>query len=240
MRDQYAGDISDLLKFSLLLHLTGNERSIGVAWYYNKNDGRRDGRHRDHMDEEKWRVLDPVHSALRTMKEHSVSALQQLSFWPDSTVFHYDAGGVPKDGKDRMTRWKADMIRDLATAQLVLVDPDNGIGTSQRHATTEEVKQFIDDDKIVLLIKFPGFLNHELQLADYHDRLHNGTGCKKLVTLKTSVSVAYQENSNRTIPRTRWFTVINPDDGIIAKIASYCRILEQINRVKASVCAANY
>src|SRR4029079_15617641 len=34
MRDQYAGDISDVLKFAFLRALTGADRKLGIAWYY--------------------------------------------------------------------------------------------------------------------------------------------------------------------------------------------------------------
>ncbi|HEY3823325.1 MAG TPA: hypothetical protein VGL82_02150 [Bryobacteraceae bacterium] len=52
MRDQYAGDLSDLLKFSLLRALALADRSIGVACYYNpKRDRPQEGRHREYCDE---------------------------------------------------------------------------------------------------------------------------------------------------------------------------------------------
>jgi hypothetical protein len=49
MRDQYAGDISDVLKFAFLGTLAGTDRRLGIAWYYlSGDDGRPDGR---------WRAL---------------------------------------------------------------------------------------------------------------------------------------------------------------------------------------
>ena len=33
MRDQYAGDISDVLKFAFLRTLAGQDKTLGVAWY---------------------------------------------------------------------------------------------------------------------------------------------------------------------------------------------------------------
>jgi len=45
MRDQYARDISDLLKLALLRALVDESETLGVGWYYNPvNDGRPDGR----------------------------------------------------------------------------------------------------------------------------------------------------------------------------------------------------
>jgi hypothetical protein len=32
MRDQYAGDVSDVIKFAFLRALTGVDRTLGIAW----------------------------------------------------------------------------------------------------------------------------------------------------------------------------------------------------------------
>jgi hypothetical protein len=41
MRDQYVGDISDMLKFGLLRALAANDRKLDIAWYYAPgHDGR--------------------------------------------------------------------------------------------------------------------------------------------------------------------------------------------------------
>lgn len=72
MRDQYAGDVSDLLKLAFLRALAADDTTMGVGWYYNpEHDGRyRDDRHREYCDEPKWEPLDgPLLSALRALKE---------------------------------------------------------------------------------------------------------------------------------------------------------------------------
>ena len=52
MRDQYAGDVSDVLKFAFLRALAGADRTLGIAWYYAPgDDGRADGRHLEWRDE---------------------------------------------------------------------------------------------------------------------------------------------------------------------------------------------
>lgn len=84
MRDQYAGDVSDLLKFAFLRALAADDRTLGVGWYYNSaHDGRKDGSHREYYDEPKWTSLDlPLWNALRTLPEPSVKALEALPIWP--------------------------------------------------------------------------------------------------------------------------------------------------------------
>ncbi|WP_155268936.1 hypothetical protein [Brucella intermedia] len=47
MRDQYAGEVSDVLKFALLRALARQDRTLGVVWYYAPGD---DGRHLEWRD----------------------------------------------------------------------------------------------------------------------------------------------------------------------------------------------
>jgi hypothetical protein len=74
MRDQYAGDVSDLLKFAFLRTLAADDKIIGLGWYYNPgHDGRSDGRHREYCDEPKWKPLDAaLWNALRGLPERSL------------------------------------------------------------------------------------------------------------------------------------------------------------------------
>src|SRR5471030_2897052 len=90
MRDQYAGDVSDAIKFSLLRALAFDDRRLGVAWYYvGDHDGRAYGRHREWIDEPAWCQLDPqVHAGLSMLPERSIAALECAAIWPKSTLFH--------------------------------------------------------------------------------------------------------------------------------------------------------
>jgi hypothetical protein len=55
MRDQYVGDVSDVLKIAFLRALAGADRTLGIAWYYAPgDDGRADGRHLEWRDEAAW------------------------------------------------------------------------------------------------------------------------------------------------------------------------------------------
>ncbi|HVA62395.1 MAG TPA: hypothetical protein VNF74_01625 [Terriglobales bacterium] len=89
MRDQYAGDISDLLKFACLRRL-GNGLRLGIGWYrVAEHDQRRDGRHREWRDEaDRWQGLEPeVFSQLRELDPTSVADLQNLPFLKDAEFF---------------------------------------------------------------------------------------------------------------------------------------------------------
>ena len=60
MRDQYAGDISDYIKFAFLRCLLLPKQMLGIGWYYlGEHDGRRDGRHREYLSDSKWSLSIP-------------------------------------------------------------------------------------------------------------------------------------------------------------------------------------
>jgi hypothetical protein len=70
MRDQYAGDISDVLKFAFLRTLAGQDKTLGVAWYYVPvDDGGPDGQHLEWQGEAAKRcfrgLIDPKNGVTR-------------------------------------------------------------------------------------------------------------------------------------------------------------------------------
>ncbi len=83
MRDQYSGDVSDVIKFAFLRALAGKDRTLGIAWYYApSHDGRSDGRHLEWRDEAAWRTLDEeLHTGLATLPERSVPAKSGRGMW---------------------------------------------------------------------------------------------------------------------------------------------------------------
>jgi hypothetical protein len=178
MRDQYAGDISDLLKLALLRVLVGASETLGVGWYFNPvSDGRPDGRHREYCEEIKWRVLDSaLWNALRELPQRSVDALEKLSIWPPGTRFHRLA--VPS--RERCYPWALDMKAALDGSSIVFLDPDNAIGVTERHATIHEVETMRQHGRALVLIKFPGRDNHDRQLEAYHASLLEQTHCSSL------------------------------------------------------------
>jgi hypothetical protein len=107
MRDQYAGDVSDVLKFAFLRALASTDRTLGIAWYYAPgDDGRPDGRHLEWRDEVAWRLLDEeLHAGLATLPERSIAALEQAAIWPKGALFHREPiGGHVRWNRSRISR----------------------------------------------------------------------------------------------------------------------------------------
>ncbi len=220
MRDQFAGDISDLLKFALLRTLAANDKRLGIGWYFVPGDnGRPDGRHREFCTATTWKNLDEaVWKALVDLPKRSVEALEELPFWPSGTIFHRNPILI---GKQRES-WFEEMKNRLAECDLVFLDPDNGLGSSsKKHARVKEIRIMRKDGRVVILIKFPAFIPHKEQIANYHRQLMKEAGAKSVFTITTSVRMA-------GTPRSRWFTIIDGEGVVEVRATKFADTLRQI------------
>lgn len=167
MRDQYAGDVSDVVKFALLRALAGADRTLGIAWYFAPgDDGRADGRHLEWRYEAAWRLLDAqLHAGLATLPERSIAALEQTAIWPTGHCF----------SASRCVERKAWAVRKrnaLDGADIVFLDPDNGVGSeTEKHATFTEIRLLRRPGRAIVFITFPGrSLTHDTLLRQLHER----------------------------------------------------------------------
>jgi len=227
MRDQYASDISDFLKFSFLRAVTGDSRRLGIAWYYLPgHDGRPDGRHVEYKTERRWRHLDPgVYDQLVGLPEQSVNALEKLSFWPATTLFHSEPVAAR-----RRKAWLIDMVSKLNAADHVFVDPDNGLGAgATKHARINDLVALRRNDRAISIIKFPGrHKSHADQISELHNQLAS-LGLPNPITINTCVSVS--NGNGAYVPRHRFFTIANTDDSIKTRADEYTARLNRLDRV---------
>ena len=135
MQDRYAGDIGDFGKFALLRALAP-ERRLGVCWCQTDGAGEtnNDGRHLAYLRRpDRFRQLDSeVFEALASFVadveanrcRRAVKSLEALALLPADTLFHGDL--CPKPSTERQ-HWAAGMVESMAGADLVFLDPDNGL-----------------------------------------------------------------------------------------------------------------
>lgn len=172
MRHEYVGDIGDFGKYALLRTLGGSDLTLGVVWYLNQSrESNNDGRITRY---EELRHCDPeLHDRLRSIVEEgqrSLASIQSAFILPKTTIFYGDAVPSPDvPCLSSVTRkkqfalresWHSEGLRSLSKAELVFLDPDNGLaGTrTQRHsvrsskyAFIEEVRDWLDAGKSVVL-----------------------------------------------------------------------------------------
>jgi hypothetical protein len=235
VRDQYAGDVSDVIKFAFLRALAGRDRTLGIAWYSAAgHDGRTDGRHLEWRDEPKWKALDPqLHAGLSALRERSIAALEGLPIWPKDTVFHRE----PVPANAARNAWAEQMRVTLDSANLLFLDPDNGLGeTGVKHATFSEAEMLRRLGRAIVVITFPGrSATHEVLVRKLHDRLRSGIGAQEPITLRTNVSVPRAPGARLYVQRQRWFTVIDSDAELTARAHVFAKAIASIPRVTAQL-----
>ena len=184
MRDQYAGDVSDVLKFAFLRALAGSDRALGIAWYYAPgDDGKPDGRHLEWREEAAWKRLDEqLHVGLSTLSERSVAALERTDIWPKSTLFHRE----PMPTRLQRTEWGRQKRAALHGADIVYLDPDNGLGAeTAKHATLVEIGLLRRPERAIVFITFPGKeYAHDPLLNWLHEQLIDYVGAQAVITLR--------------------------------------------------------
>lgn len=235
MRDQYAGDVSDVLKFAFLRALAGADRTLGIAWYYAPgDDGRADGRHLEWRDEPAWRKLDAeVHAGLAALPERTIAALERAAIWPNGVLFHRE----PMPSRSERSAWGTRKRMALDGADIVFLDPNNGVGAETRkHATFSEIRLLRKPGRAIVFITFPGrSMKHDAFLRQLHERLLVDADAKNVVTLRTNVSVPRVTGSGSYVQRQRWFTVIDPDAVLTARARAFVDALESVPRVRAQL-----
>ncbi len=144
MQNRYAGDIGDYGKFGLLRSLGSTGFRIGVNWYLtpdetHNNDGRCVSYLQDDVlcpgDDELRRKLRPIVAGQR-----SVAALERAGLL-DAVFYH-----APLDSRAAVDRtasrseWHANALDCLAGANLIFLDPDNGLMVPSAEGTVKENK----------------------------------------------------------------------------------------------------
>jgi hypothetical protein len=233
MRDQYATDISDYLKFTFLRAATQTDRRLGIAWYYLPgHDGGADGRHVEYKSEPVWRALDAeLYDELVGLAEPSVAELERLAIWPARTVFHR----FPLTARSR-AEWVKGMVGAMGDSDLVFLDPDNGLGSNAlKHARITDLIALRRENRAVSIIKFPGrHMSHEDQVLELHHKLET-TGFHDPITVITCVSVATGRTAR--VPRHRFFTIAGGDDKIRGRARDFARRLNGLDRATCASAA---
>lgn len=134
MQNKYVGDIGDYVKLAILRALSPGYR-LGIAWWLVADEHqKKDGRHTSYLCEpEKWRRFDPdLFDGLRRIvasDARSVAALEKGAFLP-GCLFASATLPLPVALVERVParkRWISEIATTLNDADLLFLDPDNGI-----------------------------------------------------------------------------------------------------------------
>ena len=130
------------------------------------------------------------------------------------------------------------MKRAFQDSKIVFLDPDNGIGyMSRQHATLAEVAAMRSSGRAVVVIKFPGRQNHDIQIAAYHSLLRDHLRSVSVITVRTCVSIEIlnKNRESQKLPRIRWFTILDADDVLIGRAETFAKQIEGISNCRADL-----
>ena len=164
VQDRYVGDIGDFGKYALLKALVGDELRLGVNWYLNAvEEANTDGRFTDYR---RMRQCDPaLFDTLQDLVcrgKRSVAEVERAGVLPGGTVF-YSAPLSAHGWSDRTARrisWNARALDVLAGADLVFMDPDNGLtrrpagelgAAAAKYVTPGDVGPFLRNGKSLII-----------------------------------------------------------------------------------------
>jgi hypothetical protein len=189
MQNRYAGDIGDYVKLAILRALMPGLR-LGVAWWLHPDEGHNsDGKHISFLkNPAQWRHLDPeLFSHLKTMHLHGDRAVKALEPTLPGAVFCGDT--IPsfetavKDRRHARKAWFENVRAKLESADLVFVDPDNGLepktfssGSKKagKSIQYEEVRALADGGRPMVIY------HHQTRALGGHDQERRDLSCKLL------------------------------------------------------------
>ncbi len=159
MKNQYVGDIGDYGKYSLLRAFINAGVKIGINWYLTENDDSNDGKFTDYLKKkDEYRRYDQelfdVIKKIAPKKNKSVMDIQDSGILP-GTVFYSDILhpiGTPSDRRSTRERWFKESLLELKDADLIFMDPDNGLLEDdnasklggEKYVLPDEVEQYFN------------------------------------------------------------------------------------------------
>lgn len=147
MKNKYFGDIGDYGKYGLLRFLAKSNVKIGVNWYLTEDDNSNDGRHTDYLNDLRFRHLDAdLFDCLKDMVDSGVRDIKQFEkkdMIPNAVYYSKILDSKMTDvarRKEYRQNWHEQAMETLKDAELVFMDPDDGLVKENRYGTGSEKK----------------------------------------------------------------------------------------------------
>ena len=187
MQDRYAGDIGDFVKFGLLRALVATTLPLrlGVNWYLTVDESHNaDGKHSRYLEAESihhqsLKMCDGdlmVRLAGVVASGRSVAALETAAALPTGTLT-FSERLVESIGEAGRRRWHQGALAALEPAEVVFVDPDNGIRAVRRGSRP---------GKFVFLDELADYSGRRQSLIVYHHADRSAGGVASQVPRRLS------------------------------------------------------
>ena len=153
MKNQYFGDIGDYGKYGLLKFLGERDVKIAVNWYLTKDEKNKpgDGKFTDYLEQEnerKYSKYDPdLFTTLKEMvlpepKNRDVKQFERKNAIPSAIYYHGQLNlrdlKTAAERKAHRDEWHRKALITCEEADLVFLDPDNGLMEKPKYTKTAE------------------------------------------------------------------------------------------------------
>ena len=237
MQNRYVGDIGDFGKYGLLRSISGvldpatdQQFRLGIAWYLFPDESHTaDGKFTDYLKDkgdnhQKFRACDPIlYDALRRLVaagERNVAAVRQSEVLPVGTAYFesslsYAPNATRASRQATRENWLTGALEATAEADVVFIDPDNGISETANPWSKNGPKFVFFDDlhrfagrgqSLVIYHHLGRQGKHEQQVERWSQSLRNHLG-----STITVWSLRYRRGSARVffvIPYERHETLL--------------------------------
>lgn len=185
MQDRYTGDVGDFAKYGLLRQLlqplaSRQELRLAVLWYLIEDeDINSDGKHVSYLRDDRIRACDPtLHDTLRLLVQsgdRNVASLEKSGVLPlDRTVF-FSVRLLSLNGRKQRDisamevrrRWFSLALAASEAADLVFLDPDNGIEVNSVPSSSLKSAKYVYLDEVAAISD----RGQSLLIYQHHNRL---------------------------------------------------------------------
>ena len=236
MKNQYVGDVGDFGKYALLRAFSEAGVQIGVNWYLTKDDGSADGKFTSYLKDDSMRRRCPeVFDVLEELvgnKDRSVIDVQKSGIIKEA-VFYDELlvpEGTPAERECTRTEWFNQSKKVLCDAELIFMDPDNGLLEvndpsklgAEKYVLPDEVEQYFNAGHNVVYYCHKGRRKYNAWM-DYislmFDRIpqakpavltyHKGTQRSYVFLIHEESFVKYRKIIDRF--RSRWYRIFSEE-----------------------------
>lgn len=155
MQNGYTGDVGDFGKYGLLNEIckkSNGDIRLGVNWFY--VEGGENGKHTKYLkdsykDSKKYRECFPeLYDQLKSIvddRKRSIKEIEKNLVLPKETVFY--SKPLLSSPVDR-ENWFKESLTKLKKADIIFLDPDNGIQTDKVKKTHKDAIKYVFRDEI--------------------------------------------------------------------------------------------
>ena len=180
MKNQYVGDIGDYGKYSLLRFFSEAGVKIGINWYLIDGDKTNDGKFTSYLEKpEKYEQYDPLVflklKDIASEEDKCVHDVQESGILPGAVYYPNPLRpqGLPAVRKVQRISWFDNSLSVLKDAELIFLDPDNGLllrnesarRNAEKYALPDEIIQYYKTDHNVVYYCHKGRRKQEQWIA---------------------------------------------------------------------------